>query len=60
MMSPRTAKFVEGMIREGDNFDYFGWLRRIREEEAEAKEIPATCFLGEWVALEIGDLTNAP
>jgi hypothetical protein len=40
-MSPRTAKYVEAMIREGDNFDYHQWLERVREEEAEAKQAQA-------------------
>jgi hypothetical protein len=37
-VSPRTAKYVEAMTREGDNFDYYKWLKRVREEEAEAKQ----------------------
>src|SRR5580704_7862794 len=60
MLSPRTAKYVEAMYREGDNFDYSRWLRRVREEEAEAKHIPAAFFSGESVAPETGDLTNTP
>ena len=60
MLSPRTAKYVEAMIREGDNFDYRKWLRRVREEEAQAKQFPATCFSGEFRTSEIGDLTNTP
>jgi hypothetical protein len=36
LMSPRTAKYVEAMTREGDNFDYNKWLKRVREEEAQA------------------------
>ena len=60
MLSPRTAKYVDALIREGDNFDYRKWLRRVREEEAQAKQFPATCFLGELPPSEIGDLTNTP
>ena len=45
---------------EGDDFDYRKWLRRVREEEAQAKQFPATCFLGELPPSEIGDLTNTP
>jgi hypothetical protein len=40
LMSPRTAKYVEAMIREGDNFDYNRWLKEVREEEAQAKLVP--------------------
>ena len=39
MFSPRTAKYVAALIREGDNFDYDQWLKMIREEEAQAKQI---------------------
>jgi hypothetical protein len=48
------------MIREGDSFDYRGWLRRIREEEAEAKQVLPVFCPGGPVASEIGDLTNTP
>jgi hypothetical protein len=60
LLSPRTVKYFAALIREGDDFDYRRWLRRVREEEAEAKEIPAAFFSGESVALEMGDLTNTP
>jgi hypothetical protein len=40
LMSPRTTKYVQAMIREGDNFDYHKWLKRVREEEAQAKQVP--------------------
>ena len=60
MFSPRTAKYVEASVREGDNFDYRTWLRRVREEETKAKQVPATFSSGEIIAPEIGDLTNTP
>jgi hypothetical protein len=53
-MSPRTAKYIEAMIREGDNFDYFRWLKRVRDEEAQAKPAEAASPSGELVAAEIG------
>jgi hypothetical protein len=37
MLTGRTAKYVEALIREGDDFDYFRWLHRVREEEARLK-----------------------
>ena len=37
LMSTRTAKYVEAMIREGDNFNFGEWLKKVREEEAQAK-----------------------
>jgi hypothetical protein len=60
MLSPRTAKYVEAMYREGESFDYSRWLRRVREEEARAKQVPAALFSGEPVAPEIVKLAIAP
>jgi hypothetical protein len=37
-MSPRTAKYVEAMIRE--DFEYNDWLQRVRQEDAHAKQVP--------------------
>jgi hypothetical protein len=39
MLTGRTAKYVEAMIREGDDFDYFKWLRRVQQEEARVKSV---------------------
>jgi hypothetical protein len=39
MLTGRTAKYVEAMIREGDDFDYFKWLRRVQQEEAQLKSV---------------------
>src|SRR5438128_3260817 len=39
MLTGRTAKYVEAMIREGDDFDYYRWLRGVREEEAQLKSV---------------------
>ena len=50
MLSPRTAKYVEARVREGDNFDFRRWLRRVREEEAQAKQIPVAYSSSESVA----------
>jgi hypothetical protein len=52
-MSPRTAKYVEAMIREGDNFDYDRWLQQARQEEAEPKQAKAAGTLGELAAAKI-------
>jgi hypothetical protein len=60
LLSSRTAKYVDAMIHEGDKFDYRGWLRRVREEEAQAKHFPVAFSSGEYVVPEIGDLTNTP
>src|SRR6266436_4500189 len=39
MLTGRTAKYVEAMIREGDDFDYYRWLHQVREEEAQLKSV---------------------
>jgi hypothetical protein len=47
LMSSRTAKYVEAMIREGDDFDYDDWLKKVREEEAQAKQLSAASSSGQ-------------
>ena len=42
LLPPRTADYVSALIREGDKFDYAGWLQQVRAEEAQAKEHPQT------------------
>jgi hypothetical protein len=39
MLTGRTAKYVEAMIREGKDFDYYRWLRQVREEDARLKSV---------------------
>ena len=53
LLSPRTANYVAALIRQGDNFDYFRWLQKVREEESQAKQIPATFTSGKIIAPEI-------
>ena len=58
LLSPRTASYIDALIREGDKFDYSKWLQRVREGEAQAKQGP-TKFISEGlVAAEIGDQTG--
>ena len=33
LLSPRTLKYLAALQAEGDAFDYWAWLRRVREEE---------------------------
>ena len=54
-LSPRTAKYVAALMREGDNFDYDKWFQGVREEEARAKKVPATFTSGQISAAEIGN-----
>jgi hypothetical protein len=35
--SKRTLQYLAALEREGDNFDYFAWLKRVREEDAREK-----------------------
>jgi len=58
LMSPRTAKYVEAMIREGDNFDYDEWVKRVREEEARAKQVEAARTCRDVVAAEVNNPIN--
>jgi hypothetical protein len=53
LLSPRTANYVAALIRQGDNFDYFKWLQKVREEEGRAKQIPPTFTSGKIIASEI-------
>jgi hypothetical protein len=39
MLTGRTAKYVEAMIREGDDFDYSRWLRGVQQEDARLKSV---------------------
>jgi hypothetical protein len=58
LMSPRTFKYVEAMSREGDNFDYNKWLKRVREEEARAKQNPTAIARSEVVAARADNPIN--
>jgi hypothetical protein len=53
LLSPRTAKYVEAMIREGDRFDYDNWLKRVRQEEAQAKQLSAPSTTGQAAIAQI-------
>jgi hypothetical protein len=57
-MSPRTAKYIEALVREGDNFDYDKWLKRVREQEAEAKRAPAEITPRDVVAGRVNNPIN--
>jgi hypothetical protein len=60
LWSARTAKYIESLVREGDNFDYDQWLKRVREQEAEAKQAPAANTPRDVVAPRIDDPINTP
>jgi hypothetical protein len=60
LMSPRTAKYVEAMIREGDSFDYDEWLKKVREEDAQAKQSEVTGLSGELAPAEIDKPMSSP
>jgi hypothetical protein len=50
MLTGRTAKYVEAMIREGKDFDYYRWLRQVREEEARLKSVAVSTSVQPIVA----------
>ena len=60
MLSPRTTKYVEARIQEGDDFDYRSWVRHVRQEETKAKEAPAELSFGKSVTPALGDLSKMP
>ena len=57
-MSPRTAKYIEALIREGDNFDYHKWLQKVRDEEAQAKQGATAITCRDVVAAQVDDPIN--
>jgi hypothetical protein len=56
LMSARTVKYVEAMIRQGDDFNYDNWLKKVREEEAQAKQHSAAPSSGQAGA--VGQIGN--
>jgi len=56
MLSSRTAKYIEALNRDGDNFDYKRWLQSVREEGSKAKQISAVITSGEPAVSVIGNL----
>jgi hypothetical protein len=58
LMSPRTIKFVQAMVRE--DFDYDDWLAEVREEEAQAKRAEATGTSGELALSAISKPMRTP
>jgi hypothetical protein len=58
LLSPRTANYVAALVRQGDNFDYYKWLQKVREEEAEAKQVPVSFPSDASVAAEIRNSTS--
>ena len=58
LMSPRTAKYIEAMIREGDNFDYYKWLQKVRDEEAQAKQGATAITCRDVVAAQVDNPIN--
>jgi hypothetical protein len=62
LMSPRTIRYVEAMSRRGDDFDYGNWLNKVRQEEAQAKQLRTGYSSGQaGAAGQIGNpVSNAP
>jgi hypothetical protein len=52
LTSSRTAKYIQAMVHE--DFDYHAWLKKVREEDAEAKQAEATGTSGELGPAKIG------
>jgi hypothetical protein len=58
LMSPRTLKYIEALTQGGDNFDYDQWLKRVREEEAQATRDQTAITFREAVAAHVHDPIN--
>jgi hypothetical protein len=48
------------MIREGDSFDYNKWLKKVRQEEAQAKQVPTAITPRELVAARVNNPITRP
>jgi hypothetical protein len=57
-MSPRTVKYIEAFARDGDNFDYDQWLKKVREEEAQATQALTAITCREVAAAKVDDPVN--
>jgi hypothetical protein len=57
-MSPRTVKFVEAMIRGGDNFEYNKWLKEVCEEEAQATQAQTAITRRDVLAVQVSNPIN--
>jgi hypothetical protein len=55
MMSPRTIRYVEAMLREGEGFDYYQWLKGDHDEQIQAKRVSAASA---WRQAGPGQLEN--
>ena len=60
LLSPRTANYVAALIRQGDKFDYCKWLQAVREEDAQAKQAPATLTWRDTKSVEIDAPIGTP
>jgi hypothetical protein len=60
LLSPRTADYVSALIREGDNFDYAGWLQQVRAQDAQAQQSQQTSTSRKTVAKEIAPQIARP
>jgi hypothetical protein len=58
LLSPRTVKYIGALTRDGDSFDYDQWLKRVREEEAQATQVLTATTCREVVAAQVDDLIN--
>lgn len=59
MLSDRTAKYFKALIREGPNFNYLEWFRRVQGEEAQVKHRPEALPLDKPLATEMSNPTIA-
>ncbi len=60
LLSPRTASYVDALIRQGDNFDYSKWLEEVQENERQASQTCAAGSSDYLVYRELGNRSNTP
>ena len=61
LLPDRTIKYIDALNREGDGFDYWKWLQRVREEEATQPEhVCPLITSGEPTPPEMDNLTDTP
>ncbi len=61
LLPARTVKYIDALNREGDKFDYWKWVRRVREEEStQAEYVSPLIPSGESTPPEEDNLVDTP
>ena len=61
LLPARTAQYIAALNREGDKFDYWKWLQKVREEElTQAEHVSPLITSGEPTISKIDNLIDMP